>query len=181
MSCRTPVFSSCCFAQVTRVTSSTKWRSFLSRNNNGYQIARRHQRRIPYRPYPLLREERSIRQPLSTAESDHRLSDAVVFPLRFRRNRRIALRGTFHIRDVDIRLAPGHLICSQREQLSICQFHGIFMHKLHHCNRRTPLFPILPSIFIISNVFKVDRSSSDAQRISRALQFIHGEQQAAVP
>ena len=31
ISWRTPVFSSCCFAQVTRVTSSTKWRSFFAK------------------------------------------------------------------------------------------------------------------------------------------------------
>ena len=31
ISCRMPVFSSCRFAQVTRVTSSTKWRSFFAK------------------------------------------------------------------------------------------------------------------------------------------------------
>ena len=30
MSCRTPVFSSCVFTQVTRATSSTMWRSFFA-------------------------------------------------------------------------------------------------------------------------------------------------------
>ena len=34
----------------------------LRRNNNGYQIAHRHQRVASYRPYPLLQEGQRIRQ-----------------------------------------------------------------------------------------------------------------------
>ena len=44
ISCRMPVFSSCRFAQVTRVTSSTKWRSFFAkyyRRPNCWQTSNR--------------------------------------------------------------------------------------------------------------------------------------------
>ena len=53
ISCRMPVFSSCRFAQVTRVTSSTKWRSF-SQNNSGGQTAGKRQIGTLCRPYSLL-------------------------------------------------------------------------------------------------------------------------------
>ena len=54
ISLRTPVFSSCCFSQVTRVTSSTKWRSF-SQNNSGGQTTGKHQIGTQCKSYFLLR------------------------------------------------------------------------------------------------------------------------------
>ena len=53
ISCRMPVFSSCCFAQVTRVTSPTNRRSFFRRIIAGCQTADKHQIAALCRPYSL--------------------------------------------------------------------------------------------------------------------------------
>lgn len=56
-------FSSCCFAQVTRVTASTKSALFLLLRNSGCQITDKYQTATPCRPHYLRRAVKNILRP----------------------------------------------------------------------------------------------------------------------